>query len=79
MLEFLIESIALCILGGVAGLVLILGVLAILTAQFDSFEFVLSMHNVILGVALSVVIGVLAGMIPALQAARMDPVEAMRH
>ncbi|MFM8450156.1 MAG: ABC transporter permease [Haliscomenobacter sp.] len=79
LLEFLIESIALCILGGVAGLVLILGVLAILTAQFDSFEFVLSMHNVILGIALSVVIGVLAGMIPALQAARMDPVEAMRH
>lgn len=79
LLEFLIESIALCIVGGVVGLVLILGVLALLTAQFDSFEFILSMHNILLGLGLSIVIGVLAGMIPALQAARMDPVEAMRH
>lgn len=79
LLEFLIESITLCILGGIVGLVLILGVLQVLSSQFDSFEFVLSMGNVLLGVVLSVVIGVLAGMIPALQAARMDPVEAMRR
>jgi putative ABC transport system permease protein len=79
LLEFLIESIILCLLGGAIGLLLILGVLQVLTSQFESFQFVLSLNNVILGIVLSVTIGILAGMIPALQAARMDPVEAMRR
>ncbi|MFM8361643.1 MAG: ABC transporter permease, partial [Haliscomenobacter sp.] len=79
LLEFLIESIILCLVGGAVGLLLILGVLQLLTSQFDSFQFVLSLNNVILGIVLSVTIGILAGMIPALQAARMDPVEAMRR
>jgi putative ABC transport system permease protein len=79
LLEFLIESIILCLVGGAVGLLLILGVLQLLTSQFESFQFVLSLNNVILGIVLSVTIGILAGMIPALQAARMDPVEAMRR
>ncbi len=79
LLEFLIESIVLCILGGILGLLLILGTLALVSRAFTSFEFVLSLHNVVLGISLSAIIGVIAGMVPALQAARMDPVEAMRR
>jgi putative ABC transport system permease protein len=79
LLEFLIESIVLCILGGLLGLMLILVSLALISKAFTSFEFVLSLHNVVLGVSLSIAIGVIAGMVPALQAARMDPVEAMRR
>lgn len=79
LLEFLIESIVLCILGGLAGLALVMIALAIISQAFTNFEFVLSANNVILGIMLSVVIGIFAGMIPALQASRMDPVEAMRR
>jgi putative ABC transport system permease protein len=44
----------------------------------DSFKLFLSVNNAAFGIILSTVIGVLAGMIPAMQASRMDPVEAMR-
>jgi putative ABC transport system permease protein len=79
LLEFLIESVVLCILGGLAGLALVMIALAIISQAFSSFEFVLSANNVVLGIMLSVIIGIFAGMIPALQAARMDPVDAMRR
>ncbi len=77
LVEFLIESIALCILGGVIGLALVyLAVLAL--NQALPYEMALSPGNVTLGILLAVVIGILAGVIPAWQASRMDPVEAIR-
>jgi putative ABC transport system permease protein len=78
LLEFLIESVILCILGGIAGLLLVMVAMFALSKVSDSFQLYLSINNAILGITLSTVIGVLAGMIPALQASRMDPVEAMR-
>lgn len=77
LIEFLIESIALCIVGGILGLLLVYITMVIL-AQTLEFNLFLSTSNVILGIGLSVIIGILSGFIPALQAARMDPVEAMR-
>lgn len=77
LLEFLIESIILCILGGLAGLMLIQVVVKILSKLIE-FELFLSVENILLGVGLSIIVGILAGMIPASLAARMDPVEAMR-
>ncbi|MCB9082660.1 MAG: ABC transporter permease [Lewinellaceae bacterium] len=79
LLEFLVESVILCILGGLAGLGLVYIVLFVLTQTMDSFQLYLSWSNVILGISLSAIIGILAGMIPATQAARMDPVVAMRQ
>lgn len=78
LLEFLIESVVLCILGGIAGLLLVMAMMYGLSQMSDSFKLFLSVNNAILGITLSTVIGVLAGMIPAMQASRMDPVEAMR-
>ncbi len=75
--EFLIESVILCILGGIVGLLLILVILSILTQAID-FDLHLSWSNVVFGLSLSAIIGVIAGMIPATQASGMDPVEAMR-
>jgi putative ABC transport system permease protein len=77
LLEFLIESIILCLLGGAVGLLLVQVVITGLSKIID-FELFLSSDNIILGVVTSVVVGILAGLIPAWQAARMDPVEAMR-
>jgi len=78
LLEFLIEAIVLCILGGIVGLLLVYASMQILTKVMD-FDLYLSFGNVVIGLLLSIVIGVLAGLIPANQASRMDPVEAMRH
>lgn len=78
LLEFLTESVILCVIGGVMGLVLVVGITAIINTSFESFAITLSIQNAILGVVLSAAVGILAGAIPAGQAAAMDPVEAMR-
>lgn len=78
LLEFLIESIVLCLIGGAAGLVLIWAILSLLSGNVP-FEIFLSANNMVFGLILSVIIGMLAGFIPAFQAARMDPVEAIRQ
>ena len=77
LLEFLIESIVLCILGGLGGLVLVWGVLKGVSAVTE-FDIYLSSKNVVVTLVIAIVSGVLSGFIPALQASRMDPVEAIR-
>ena len=77
LLEFLIEAIVLCLIGGLIGLILVYSTMKILTSVLE-FEMFLSFNNMLIGVGLSVVIGILAGLLPAWQAARMDPVVAMR-
>ncbi len=78
LLEFLIESIILCLLGGMIGLLLVYLATVALTQALD-FAFYLDLGNILIGVIVSVMIGVIAGFIPALRAARMDPVDAMRQ
>lgn len=77
--EFLIESICLCVTGGLVGLLLVLLTAYIGNYFIDSFELVLSMGNVYMGITISVLIGVIAGFIPAWNASRLDPVEAIRQ
>jgi len=78
LLEFLVESVILCIIGGVAGLGFVFLTLFAVTALIP-FQLFLSIDNILIGIVTSVAIGILSGILPALQAARMDPVEAMRH
>jgi len=78
LLEFLIESIILCLIGGLMGLFFVFLITKALTAAIG-FDIYLDLGNVIIGIGFSVFIGVVAGFIPAMQAARMDPVEAMRQ
>jgi len=78
LLEFLIESIVLCILGGLMGLLLVYFIVNVLSSSVG-YEMYLSTDNMIFGVGLSVFVGVLSGFIPAFQAAKLDPVVAMRQ
>lgn len=77
LLEFLIESIVLSVIGGLIGLLLVQIVVKGLSRVID-FNLFLSTNNILTGIITSVVVGILAGLLPAWQAARMDPVEAMR-
>ncbi|MGD2003404.1 MAG: ABC transporter permease, partial [Flavobacteriales bacterium] len=75
--QFLTESVVLCLLGGVAGLVLVaLG--AYIAAVAFEFDIFLSAGNVVLGLLLSAGIGLISGLIPAWMAARLNPVDAIR-
>lgn len=77
LMEFLNEAVVLCLVGGLMGLALVYIAVEAISAAID-FDIFLSSGNILLGIGLSVIIGVLSGVIPALQAAGMDPVEAIR-
>lgn len=73
--QFLFESIFLSLIGGLAGLFL---VWLLTLAPFGSLVVVLSIKNIVLGLGVSSVIGLVAGIVPAAMAARLDPVIAIR-
>lgn len=75
--EFLMESAALCLIGGFLGILLVYVLTAIISSMLN-FPIFISTANMILAITICVVVGVLAGIIPASQAARMDPVVAIR-
>jgi putative ABC transport system permease protein len=75
--EFLIESTLLCILGGLVGILLVYILSKILSGPIG-FPVILSLSNFMLGVSISVVVGIVAGYIPAKRAAFLDPVIAIR-
>jgi putative ABC transport system permease protein len=73
--QFLFESIFLSLIGGLAGLFL---VWLLTLAPFGSLVVVLSIKNIVLGLGVSSIIGLVAGIVPAAMAARLDPVIAIR-
>lgn len=75
--QFLFEAIILCVIGGIVGLLLVWIIAMILTKVLD-FEFVLGLGNIILGTSLAAIIGLISGILPAISASRLDPVEAIR-
>jgi len=75
--QFLFEAIILCLIGGAIGLFLVWIITIILSNALD-FEFVLGMGNIILGTSLAAIIGLIAGILPAVSASQLDPVEAIR-
>jgi putative ABC transport system permease protein len=74
--QFLVEAVTLSAIGGATGVILAWTVGRVLTAVF--FPTFLSISAVIIAVTVSGGIGVLAGIFPAWQAARLDPIEALR-
>jgi putative ABC transport system permease protein len=73
--QFLFESIFLSMIGGLSGLFL---VWLLTYAPFGSLSVILSVKNIVLGLGVSSIIGLVAGIVPAAMAARMDPVLAIR-
>ena len=73
--QFLFEAVCLSLIGGGSGILL---VYAFSFVPLGSLDLILSFNNIILGLGVSSAIGVVAGIVPASLAARMDPVEAIR-
>ena len=75
--QFLFEAVILCIIGGTIGLIFVWIISIVMTNVLD-FEFVLGYKNVFLGTGLAAIIGLISGILPAISASKLDPVEAIR-
>ena len=75
--EFLLEATFLCIIGGLIGLTLVF-VLTVIFSRLLDFPVYISTGNLVLALSICIGVGILAGIIPAYVAARMDPVAAIR-
>jgi putative ABC transport system permease protein len=78
LLQFLIEAVVLCLLGGLIGVVLGGGG-AILLGNVFNWNTELSTQSVLMAFAFSATVGVLFGVWPARRAAKLDPITALRY
>ena len=75
--QFLFEAVILCVIGGLVGILLVYLIALLMSSMLD-FEFVLSGANMLLGISVAAFIGLVAGILPAISASKLDPVEAIR-
>lgn len=76
--QFLFEAVILAVIGGLIGLVLVYLVSLLASSMTGDFDFVLSVGNMMIGTGISAAIGLISGILPAISASRLDPVEAIR-
>lgn len=79
LLQFLIEAVSICLLGGVIGLMGAYGLKMAISNAFPSFPFTFSTQLVAIATFLSILTGILSGLAPAWQASKLDPANALRH
>ena len=78
-LQFLLEAIALTSFGGIIGVVLAVGISQLIMLLMPSLPAIIEPRAIIFSLVLSVGIGLIFGVFPALRAARLDPIECLRY
>jgi putative ABC transport system permease protein len=76
--QFLVEAMVMTLLGGLIGIVLGVGGAFIISLAFN-IPFVLSIPAIIVAVGVSSLVGIIFGLYPARRAARLSPIDALRH
>ena len=76
--QYLFEAVILAVIGGLIGILLVFLVFGLASQFIIDFEFILSPTNMFIGSVVSIVIGLIAGVLPAISASRLNPVEAIR-
>jgi putative ABC transport system permease protein len=79
MLQFLVEAVSICLVGGTVGVILSWLMSTAVAAAFPSFPMTFSFGLVIVGLVVSTVTGIFSGLAPAIAASRLDPIEALRY
>ena len=76
LIQFLFEAVTICVIGGLIGLALAFGASFFINKFFPS---TLPLWLSIVSIIMSVFVGVISGIVPSYQAARLDPIEALRY
>ncbi|MCX7728331.1 MAG: ABC transporter permease [Bacteroidia bacterium] len=78
LLQFLIESVILTLIGGIIGLVITYLTIQLIQPYID-LQIQLSLSNILLAINISILTGIISGFVPAYSASQLNPVEAMRE
>jgi putative ABC transport system permease protein len=79
LMQFLIEAVSICLIGGTIGLFLSFGLFLLIGVAVPNFPIQFSPALVLIALIISTATGVVSGFAPALQASRLNPVEALRY
>ncbi len=75
--QFLIEAVVICLVGGALGVALAMSTASVFNSLSESFKMIVSATSILAAFGCSTAVGVIFGFLPARNAARMDPVEAL--
>ena len=79
LMQFLIEAVSVCLLGGTVGLVVAFGLFLLVAFSFPGFPIRFSPSLVFVALLVSVLTGIFSGFVPAWQASRLNSIEALRY
>ena len=79
LLQFLIEAVSLCVIGGVLGLLATYGLAWLIGTLYPAFPLIFSTLLILVALIASILVGVMSGFLPALSASKLDPVVALRY